>query len=85
MENVKNIMCFDSAFELLTVYNSDLLSALDPETRHSVQCVDDFEYTHYFLINNQTVIIAEDWGNVEGNAMTPEEMLESILEYIREE
>ena len=78
MENIKNIACYHSAYDLLYDYDPSLFPLLIDDMETYFEHFDDFEGLQYFLFNNETVIVTES-GDVQGDPMTPEELYRSII------
>ena len=84
MENIKNIACYSSAYDLLSEVDPSLFPCLVDDMTTFFEHFDDFEGLQYFLFNNETVIVTES-GDVQGDPMTVEELYQRITDYYYEE
>ena len=82
MENIKNIVKYDSFFELITDAAPELLRVVSDEMKQALEGFDDYESIVYYLINDETVLCADSVnGDISGNAMTIQEIFFQTVEY----
>ena len=89
MDKIKSISAFDSAYELLLFVNGNEFSLtedfeLSEDELDMLKSLNDYEYFKFFLINENTVICCESYGDVSGTPMTWEEFCESTISYVKE-
>lgn len=85
-ENIKSISAFDSAYDLLEyVYGTDELeNGLSADELDYLKSLNDYDYAKFFLLNENTVIITENFGDVSGSAMALHEFYKETLDYVKE-
>ncbi len=85
-EDIKSISAFESAYSLLEyVYGTEELeSGLSADEVDCLKRLNDYEYLTFFLINENTVIVTEGYGDVSGSAMALNEFYKETLDYVKE-
>lgn len=82
----KNIQLFRSAADIFAEFRPAVFEALSDDDCSAVNHVDDYEFLHYFVIDESKVIAADSIsGDVIQEFNTIDEFIAATLAYIREE
>lgn len=82
--NIKSISAFDSAYDLIDyVERIETLGLSDDEIDY-LASINDYDGFSFFLVNGDTVIISDYFGDVSGSAMSYDEFRKNTIEYVRE-
>ena len=86
MESIKSISAFDSAYDLLEyVYGTDdIENGLSADEVEYLKSLNDYDYFKFFLLNDETVIVTESFGDVSGIPMLLHEFRENTISYVKE-
>ena len=91
--NIKSISAFDSAYDLiLHIYGCDQGNSaslakdinLTDDQMDFLQCLNDYDYMKYFLINDKIVIVADSDGEVSGVSMPYKDFCSETIAYVKE-
>lgn len=86
MESIKSIVAFESAYALLEyVYGTDEIeSGMTEEQIDLFKCLNDYESFQFFLLNENTVIVTESFGDVSGEPMPIYQFYSETVSYVKE-
>ncbi len=82
--NIKSISAFDSAYDLIDYVECIESLGLSDDEIDYLASINDYDGFGFFLVNGDTVIISDYFGDVSGSAMSYDEFLKNTLEYVRE-
>ena len=87
LENITSIHSYTSSYDLLSEnLEPETWEAVSEDAKDFIMHVDDFEGISFLLFNYETVIVYDrTCGDIEGDPTTCEAMLDSLLDYYREE
>ena len=85
-ENIKSILHFSNAYELLEdAGDIEILSELSEEEEDFLRSIDDYEPLSFFLINDDTVIICDSInGDASGHPMSIQDFQRETINYVKE-
>ena len=82
--NIKSIKHFHSAYELIDYMECIGSLGFSDDEIDYLASINDYDDFGFFLINGDTVIISDYFGDVSGSAMSYDEFLKNTLEYVKE-
>lgn len=86
MENIKTILHFNNAYELLEeIGDIEILSELSEDETDFLRSINDYEPLSFFLLNDDTVIICDSInGDVSGHSMSIQDFQRETINYVKE-
>lgn len=83
-EDIKSIKGFHSAYELIDYMECiDSIGLSDDELSY-LASINDYDDFGFFLINGDTVIVSDCFGDVSGSAISYDEFYKSTIKYVKE-
>lgn len=83
MENIKNIKHFSSAYELIDYVECIESLELSEDELNYLGGLCDYEDCGFFLVNGDTVITSDYFGDVD-SAISYDDFLKKTIDYVKE-
>lgn len=85
IKGLKNISVYSSAYDLLEEnMDREFFCQFSDDDLSFLRGFDDFEFCTYFLLNYESVIVADSSGSIEGDALTIPEFVSEIMRLLQE-
>ena len=83
-ENIISIEHYGSAYELIDSVECINALELSDDEKSFLKSLNDYDGMNFFLVNSDTVIVSDFFGDVSGSAIYYDDFLKNTIEYVKE-